>query len=202
MDFSKYLITVLLNALVIGADQRSLHPLSLPRGRQDGKIAGVDPPYMPGDNGRPGVLVRSANGSSQKYSCSTLSGRAQSAYFAPIECPSSGSAHESNFSLPSISAPSGRLPNKSPAAASPSPTTSSLRSGSEPQIRTSCDSHCGDIMAGPERTFLMALDYLDDACRALTQLSGTELGKLATIPAAPPSKSKTFPGRFSSPRRH
>ncbi|KAG5491567.1 hypothetical protein JIQ42_01472 [Leishmania sp. Namibia] len=202
MEFSKYLVTVLLNALVIGADQRSLHPLSLPRGRQDGKIAGVDPPHMPGDNSRPGVLVRSASGSSQKYSCSTLSGRAQSAYFASIECSSSGSAHESNFSLPSISAPSGRLPNKSPAAASPSLTTSSLRSGSEPQNRTSCDSHCGDIMAGPERPFLMALDYLDDACRALTQLSGTELGKLATIPAAPPSKSKTFPGRFSSPRRH
>ncbi|KAG5468206.1 hypothetical protein LSCM1_02182 [Leishmania martiniquensis] len=201
MDFSKCLITVLLNALEIGAEQGSPPPLPLPRGRESSKIEAVGPPKIPGGSGRPGALNVGSGGSSHKYPRSTLSEKAQGPYFVPIEHSTLGSAHESNDSLPSISTASGRLPSKSSAASSVSLTASSLSSNAELKSRTSSDSPGEDLMACPERPFLRALDYLDDACRTLTQLSGIELGKLATIPAAPPSKPKTFPGRFRSPQR-
>ncbi|CAG9581966.1 conserved hypothetical protein [Leishmania major strain Friedlin] len=203
MDFSKYLITVLLNALEIGADQRSPPALPLPHCGQSSKITAVGPPPISSDSGPSGPPGGSAGSASQKNSRSAVSGRVHGTSFRAIECSSSGSARESCVSsLPGIPPPNGRLLNKSPAGARASLTPSPLSRDAEPQERGASDSLCEGFKVSSERPFLSALDYLDGACRTLAQLSGTELGKLAKIPAAPLSKSKAFPFRSNSARRH
>nr|CAJ2471804.1 unnamed protein product [Leishmania braziliensis] len=202
MDFSKHLLTALLNALEIGVDQHSQTSLSILRGGQKSKIKTVGLPPMSGKSGRASVIGGSAGSSSQKYSRSTVNGQIHSSSFGPIEYSPSGSLRESSISLSDISPLSGRPLNSNPAEARASLTSPSLSRDAELQEMTTSDSRHEDFQVTSERPFLIALDYLDDACRTLTQLSGTELGKLVPIPAAPSSKSKTFPGRFSNARHH
>ncbi|CBZ30265.1 conserved hypothetical protein [Leishmania mexicana MHOM/GT/2001/U1103] len=203
MDFSKYLITVLLNALAICVDQRSPPALPLPRCGQSSKVTAVAPPPISSDSSPAGPLGGSAGSGSQRNSRSASSARVHGTSFHAIEYSSSGSARESCFSsLPGISPPNGRLSNKAPAGARASLMSPPLSRDAEPQERGSSDSLCEDFKVSPERLFLSALDYLDDACRTLAQVSDTGLGKLAKIPAAPLSKSKTFPFRSNSARRH
>ncbi|KAK7200813.1 hypothetical protein NESM_000139700 [Novymonas esmeraldas] len=211
MDFSKFLITVLLNALEIGADQRVPPPLSLPHGGAGGEVVlgggsggggGGGPPSMTAGGARGGGGTA---GGAQKFSRGSVSARLHAGTSNAADASPSNNSRESSFaSLPTISVPNGRMSAKAGGGASGARASSPLSRDYEQRERSSSDSlPRGAAKVSAERPFQSALDYLDDACRALTQLSGTELGKLATIPAAPPSsKSKAFPSRSTSARRH
>ncbi|GET92219.1 hypothetical protein, conserved [Leishmania tarentolae] len=203
IDFSKCLVTVLLNALAIGVDQHSRPGVPVPRCVQSNDSAAVRPLSMSSDSGLSGLLGGSAGSRSQRNSSSAGSRRVYGTSFSSIEYSLSGSACESKLSsLPRIPLPNGQLSNKSPTSAHPRLTTVPMNLDAELHERGFSNPLSEGSKVSPELPFLSALDYLDDGCRTLAQLSGTELGKVAKIPAAPLSKSRTFPPRSSSARRH
>lgn len=176
LDFSRYIISVLINALEIGTEQRTPPPLALPS-------------IGSGDEAAGGGAAGSAHGAAGGYK----DGRGASAL-------SSGRAKNSqsgSLALPPVPSPPGRIGGKglsltnSSSAANPAAALG-VKAG-DTALRASA--------VNRDKPFQSALDYIDDACRSLVQLSGADMGRLASIPAAPPSKPKSLTGRSTS-RRH
>ncbi|KAG5493901.1 hypothetical protein JKF63_01733 [Porcisia hertigi] len=192
MDFSKRLVTELLNALEIGTEDRSPTRIALPHDGDSKKVAvpGLRP--LSGRGGRSAVPRVGPSSGSQKHSRTSSGGRASGTSFDFSECQILDSLLQSSIPLlPSISTPGERLLNTSPSGAWDDLRPPSSKCGLVLQRRASFDSHPDGVKDASELQFLKALDYLDDACRTLTQISGTALGKIAKIPSAPQLRSKT-----------
>lgn len=203
MDFTRCVVTVLANALDIGTDMRTPPPLALPQGMHASDAAAGLPSALSGSAGR-ATTSGSGGGSAgaQRYSRGSVPGRLQRGSPNPSERAVASSPRETSFSsLPSLPLPSGRTINKSPANTSLTSPPANRESGQ--RERSASQLARGSFRVSGDRPFQSALDYLDDGCRALAQLSGAELGRLTALPPAPPaSKSKPFSGRGGSVRRN
>ena len=173
LDFSRYFVSMLVNALEIGTELRTPPPLALPSSS--------------GTGGRTGSVQGVGGSSAFRYgrnSSALVGGRAKS-------------SQSGGLSLPPVPSPPGRLNGKAIGTASVSAGSNQLLAGGK-------DNEAMVVKAAAvnrDKPFQSALDYIDDACRSLVQACGMDVGRLAAIPAAPPSKPKAFSGRLTS-RRH
>jgi hypothetical protein len=176
LDFSRYIISMLVNALEIGTEQRAPPPLPLPSSSTGDDVSGGTAGAAAGTGGS--GTFKDGRGTS-----ALVAGRAKS-------------GQSGSLSLPPVPSPPGRISGKALGIASSS-------AGSR---QPSVSSKAGDVAlkaftVNRDKPFQSALDYIDEACRSLIQTPCTDASRLPAIPAAPPSKSKSFSGRSTS-RRH
>ncbi|KPA82189.1 hypothetical protein ABB37_03311 [Leptomonas pyrrhocoris] len=176
LDFSRYIISMLVNALEIGTDQRTPPQLPLPASGAGDEATGSRSWASQGAG---------SNGSSKDgRGGSTLpSGRSKN-------------AQNSGLPLPPVPNAPGRLGGKAVGIA-----PSSAGSNQQSVNSKAADASTKGFTVNREKPFQSALDYIDDACRSLIQPSGPDVSRLAAIPAAPPSKPKPFSARPNT-RRH
>ncbi|KPI87492.1 hypothetical protein ABL78_3441 [Leptomonas seymouri] len=176
LDFSRYVVAMLVNALVIGTEQRTPPPLPL-------LASGAGDEAASGKSGLAPVAGSSGAFKDGHGAGALVGGRVKS-----------GQGGEHSLSL--VPSPPGRLGGKAlglapPPAGTPQP----------PADGKAGDAAMKGFTVNREKPFQSALDYINDACRSLIQTSGTDTRRPAPIPAAPPSKPKPFSGRLAS-RRH